>query len=47
MSDEGIKWLIEEREMWKRRAEVAEAELVHRDTMNDFIRELRRPKEPK
>lgn len=36
MSDDGsLRWLIEEREMWKRRAEVAEAELVHRDTMNE------------
>ena len=36
MSDDGsIRWLVEEREMWKRRAEVAEAELVHRDRVNE------------
>lgn len=31
MSDEGLKWLVEEREKWKARAEWAEAELVRRD----------------
>lgn len=35
MAELDLKWLIEEREMWKRRAEVAEAELVHRDKANE------------
>lgn len=30
-----LKWLVEDREQWKRRAEVAEAELVHRDSVNE------------
>lgn len=35
MAENDLKWLVEEREMWKRRAEVAEAELVHRDAANE------------
>lgn len=35
MAEFDLKWLIEEREMWKRRAEVAEAELIHRDSVQE------------